>query len=350
MSEESDDFVPRWRTRRILLGAVLFVAALGGAVLFRSVRPERGARLEAGREATAPRPIVQFVRQQAGLPDLSDVVARLCPSVAVIVPRGQAAPAGSNGAPPAFAYSADGWIVTSASNVPAGDLDAVFGDGRRTPIGEVRPDPVSGLAVAQTGASATPLPFGDQPFPRVGQMGLAIDTPVGAGCSAFPAMVASDFIADGGNGVGYARLSPVPDRWSAGVPLVGSDGTVIAIGVDGIPGGLLPLPVAAVIFDELIRGSASAPVAYGFRAVDFTGPIADRLGDVRSGASVALVQAKSSAARAGLQAGDIVTAVDDNPVSSASELSRTLDGASGKVTLTVQRGSEVLHFTLRPAG
>lgn len=346
---DPDDFVPRWRTRPVIVGLLLFAAALGGAIVLRTVRPDREAAVQTGKAAPgAPRPIVQFVRQQAGLPDLSAVVARLCPSVAVIVPRGQASLAGSaNPASAAFAYSADGWIVTFAGSLPSGAMDALFGDGRRAAITDVRSDPVSGLAVARAGAAADPLSFSDLAFPRVGQFGFSLTTLVGQGCSASAAMIGSDFIADGGGGVGYARLVPVPERWSAGVPLIGSNGLVMGVGVNAVPGGLISVPVAAAILDELIRNSASAPVAFGFRAVDFGGSIADRLGDVRSGASVALVQAGSPAARAGLQAGDVVTAVGDNPVSSASELSRTLDGQAGKVSLTVQRRSQTLILSLR---
>jgi S1-C subfamily serine protease len=48
-----------------------------------------------------------------------------------------------------------------------------------------------------------------------------------------------------------------------------------------------------------------------------------------------------------LQAGDVVTAVNDVPVSSASELNRALDAISGKATLTVQRQSQQLTLTLK---
>ena len=121
------DAPPPQRFRGILLGAGLLVAALGGAVVARYAAPPQ-------QRASTPRPtrpIVQLVRQQPGLPDLADLIDRLCPSVAIIIPHGEDVPTPSSGAiaVPASVYSADGWLVTSAANLPQGQLDAVFSGG-----------------------------------------------------------------------------------------------------------------------------------------------------------------------------------------------------------------------------
>jgi S1-C subfamily serine protease len=248
---------------------------------------------------------------------------------------------------PASAYSADGWLVTSAADLPAEPLEAVFADGHRSAVTDVRKDPVSGLAIVKSDAGIAPLAYSDQAFPRVGQFGLVLTTPAGMGCSAAPAMIGSDFVADGGSAVGYVRLRPVPDSFAAGIPLLGADGRVLGIGSDSQLGELIPAPVARVIIDELIRNALSATSSFGFRTIDYASAFSSRLGDVRSGAGVALVQHGSSAERAGLQAGDVVTAVDDHPVSSASELSRLLDAETGKARLTVQRRSGQIQLAIR---
>lgn len=332
--------------RGMVLGGALLVLVLGGAVIVRLLSPAGQPYRRPPASSSQARPIVQIVRQQPGLPDLADLIDRLCPSVAVIVPHGASVTGASPGAP-ASAYSADGWLVASAAKLPPMPLDAVFGDGRRANLVDARTDPVSGLAIVKSDAPATPLTFSDQAFPRVGQFGLAVATAVGTGCSAAASMIGSDFLADGGSGFGYVRLQPPPDFWTAGMPLVSTDGRVLGIGIDGRPGALIPAPIASVIIDELIRGSPSASTNFGFRAIDYAAPFSSRLGDVRSGAGVALVQAGSSAERAGLRAGDIVTTVGDQPVSSASELNRLLDTAAAKITMTVQRQSEQLQLTVR---
>lgn len=354
MSEE----VAASRRRMLLLGGVAGVAAIVGGFIGRSLSPAQTGS-GAGR-----RPIVQIVRPQPGLPSLADTIDRLCPSMAEIVPTGATpqAPTPAAGSPgsgaspavtetPAFAISADGWLVTSTPLPTAGQYDAVFGDGARAAIGEVRTDPVSGLTVAKADTTTvTPVAINDQDFPRVGDFGLALQAPSGNGCSAGIAMIGSDFLADGGGPVSYVRLQSEAVQIPAGVPFVAPDGRVIGIAADvsAAANTLIPAPIAAIIIDELIRNSPSPTVAFGFRATDFTAGLSARVGDTRSrGAGVALVQAKSSAAKAGLQAGDVIVAVDGSPVSSASELGRAMDAAQNSASLDVVRGDQHLTMTVK---
>ena len=337
---------PAFAAGKALVVGGLAIAALLVLILGRTLWP-------AG-QPSAPRPtrpIVQIVRQQPGLPDLSDLVDRLCPSVALIVPRGADAsspdtadgPAGASG----FAVSADGWLLTIAADLPQGPLDALVGDGRRVALADVRTDPVSGLAIVKADAAVqAPLAFNDQTFPRVGQFGLVLATPAGKGCSAAAAMIGSDFLADGGSRVGYVRLELSSDASIAGTPTVDAAGRALGISLPDPARVVIPGPIAAVIVDELIRNTLAPSTRFGFRAIDYAAPLSTRLGDLRSGAGVALVQPKSPAARAGLQAGDIVTAVGDEPVSSASELNRQLDGAGAKAELSVTRASRQVHVTI----
>jgi S1-C subfamily serine protease len=342
VNSETDAPPPR-AFRGLILGGALLVAAFGGAFFARTFSPSKNHSAE-----RPARPIVQIVRQQPGLPDLADLIDRLCPSVAIIVAHGLNAPSSTIVAVPASAFSADGWLVTSAGHLPQAQLDAVFGDGRRVELSDLRVDPVSGLAIVKaTDAPAAPLSFSDQAFPRVGQFGFGLTTPAGTGCSADAAMIGSDFLADGGGPAGYVRLQPPPSGWSAGTPLFASDGRLLGIGTGDPAGAVIPAPVASVIIEELIRSSLSPSTSFGFRAIDYAAAFAARLGDVRSGAGVSLVQPKSSASRAGLQAGDIVIAVDEVPVSSASELSRALDAEPNKATITVQRRSQQLRLTIK---
>ena len=86
---------------------------------------------------------------------------------------------------------------------------------------------------------------------------------------------------------------------------------------------------------------------FGFRAKDFDAAFAARLSNSRSvGTAVALVEPKSPAAKAGLQAGDIVVAVNGSPVASASELGRALDGAGTSASVKIARGDKRLTLTI----
>ena len=324
----------------IALGALL-IGVVGGRALF---TPSRTT------QPRPARPIVEIVRPQAGLPDLSDVIARVCPSVAIILPQGTN-PSDARASPvPAFAISSDGWLVTSRAVSGDAPFDAILGDGRRIPISEMRTDSVSGLTIAKVTSQSPPQPLAlnDQGFPKIGQFGFALGSSTGNGCSAGAAMIDSDFLADGGGPLSYVRIGPRPDGWAAGMPFLGADGRVIGIAAGDPDSSIIPAPLAALVIDELIRNSPSASTNFGFRAIDFAPPLSTRLGNVRSGAGVAFVQPKSPAALAGLEAGDIAAAVNGGPVSSASELNRALDALTGNATLTIMRGAQELTLTIKP--
>jgi serine protease DegQ len=314
--------------------------------------------MQSGNRAPAQprRPIVQIVRPQPGLPSLADTITRLCPSIASLIPgpvRQSSNQPQSAGAP-AFVVSTDGWLVTSASVASATHLHAAFGDGRHVAISELRTDPVSGLAIAKVDAAdLTPIVMADQAFPRVGDFGFGLQTPNANGCSAEIAMIASDFLADGGGPVSYVRSQSTGPAVPAGAPFLDSEGDAVAVSIadPAVPDAMIPSAIAGIIVDELIRGTPSPSIAFGFRATDFSSALADRLLDGRlRGAGVAIVQRGSPADKAGLHAGDVVVAVDSSPVSSASELGRALDAAKAKAALTVMRGDQRLTLSVHRTG
>jgi S1-C subfamily serine protease len=133
-----------------------------------------------------------------------------------------------------------------------------------------------------------------------------------------------------------------------GAPFISAAGQVIGIvGASGLPNSAIPSDEVANISDELLRGSLSPTTRFGFRAEDFDQTLAGRLSDSRSsGTAVSLVQPKTPAARAGLQAGDIIVAVNGAPLASASELGRALDGAGKSVSLDIARGDQRMTLTI----
>lgn len=335
------------RVRNLLLvGAVVLVAALGGTFLTRGLdttgQPRRNSTTD--EQEQQRRPIIQIVRPQAGLPSFADTISALCPSIAAI------APAGATGAATTgFAVSADGWVIAASAALPTGNLEAHFGAGPAVGVSEVRADPVSGLSLLHTEATGLrPVRLADQAFPNVGDLGFAIVDPAARGCSAQLAMVASDFIVDGGGQAAYVRLQPMGPDLALGAPFISSTGDAVGVVASGTqPNSVIPADVVSDIANELLRGSLSPMTSFGFRAKDFDPGLAGRLSDGRSvGTVVALVQPKSPAARAGLQAGDVVVAVDGSPVASASELGRALDGDDKSASIDIARGDQRLTLSI----
>jgi serine protease Do len=331
--------------RTLLLVVIAAAAGLGGGIVGRSLAPAAGpAKLSEPR-----RPIIQLLRQQPGLPSLADTIAGACPSIAIALPAGADPTPGAPGAP-AFAVSGEGWAIASTAALPKGDAELLFSSGVRQPIAEVRSDPVSGLSVLRTsGSRLQPLSWAADAPPRVGDFGLVLSTPAGSGCSGEAVMIATDFLTQGGGSAAALGLQPLGADVSAGSAVLAADGRAVGVvAATGSANQMIPAALIASITDELLRNSLSPTTAYGFRAIDFGQDLAARLGDGRSrGAGVALVAAKSSAARAGLKAGDVVEAADGSPVASASELSRILDGAGKSVKLSVNRGSEDLTISVQ---
>jgi len=326
----------------LLIGAAVFIAAVGGAYFGRTYTPT-GQPQQPG-ASDRRRPIIQIVRQQPGFPSLADTISSLCPSIAAIVPSAGTGPTAAG-----FAISPDGWVLASTAVLPTGDMEVHFGSGPAFPVTETRSDPVSGLSIVKTGATGlTPVPLADQSFPRVGDFGFAIQDPAGVGCSAEAAMIASDFLTDGGAQNAYIRLQPMGAALPPGAPFISSTGQAIGVIAPSGPAfASIPADVVADIADELLRDTLSPTTHFGFRAEDFDTSLSNRLSGSRSsGTAVALVQPKTSAARAGLEAGDIVVAVDGSPVASASELGRALDGAGKSVSMDVARGDQRLTLTV----
>jgi len=334
VSDRDPNIAPRQAGRGTLLWlAIVAVAAVGAGYVGRGLAPP-------SRTPGAPgRAIVQIIRQPT-FPSLAPAIDRLCPAIARI-DSGQGSPGAIQGA--AFAVSADGWLVAAAPLPNSSGLQATFGDGRKAAIDEVRTDPVSGLALAHADVTGlTPATISDQAFARVGDFGFSLQTS-GTGCAAQESMIGSDFLVDALAQGTYIRMQPGTPPLAPGSPFFGADGTVLGVATSGGGGSLLPGPIAAVIVDELIRDNLSPIASFGFRAIDFTPDLAARTGDPRArGAGVALVQPGSAAARGGLRAGDVVIAVNDQPVSSASELSRALDAVVASATLRIVRNDQQL--------
>ena len=330
------------RLRNLLLvGGAVVVAAVGGGYAARTLTPAPPLQQQSDQRR---RPIIQIVREQPGFPTLADTIATLCPSIAAIDAAGATGPAA-----PGFAVSSDGWVLASTAMLPSGKMEVRFADGTPVPVSEVRSDAVSGLSLLKTAATGLrPIRLSDHAFPRIGDFGFTLNDPAGAGCSAQAAMIASDFLADGGAPNSYIRLQPMGAVLTPGAPFISGGGDAIGVvAPNGVGNSVLPGDVVSDITDELLRNSLSPTTRFGFRAEDFDTSLASRLSDARSsGTAVALVQPKTPAARAGLQAGDIVVAVNGSPVASASELGRALDGAGKSVSLDVARADQRLSLTV----
>ena len=217
----------------------------------------------------------------------------------------------------------------------------------------------SGLATAKLGDS-TKVAVGDD-VTAVGNAGGVGGTPTaapGTVTALNQSLTASD--ANGGDAerlTGMIEVDAAVEAGDSGGPLYDNDtGTVIGIDTaasssrfgGAITGYAIPIAKALSIADQIESGQESSTVHLGYPA--FLGV---QLSPTGTGATIAGVVDGSAAAKAGLRAGDTITAVDGAAISSASALSTALDshkpgdqvrlrytGADGQShTITVTLGS-----------
>jgi Do/DeqQ family serine protease len=196
-------------------------------------------------------------------------------------------------------------------------------------------DPATDIAVLKIDADRlTALPFADSNALRVGDYVVAIGNPFGLGQT-----VTSGIVSALGRGLGqegyedFIQTDASINPGNSGGALIDLQGRLVGInsaivapagGNVGI-GFAVPSNMARAVMDQLIEHGEVRRGRLGVRIQDVTPEIAEALGlaEVR-GALVADVDAGSAAQRAGLQARDVVVAVDGQPVDDVSDLRNTV--------------------------
>lgn len=215
----------------------------------------------------------------------------------------------------------DGQVVTSAPRVAgATSVTIVTLDGTSHPVTAVASDPVSDLAVLRVG-HAVPL---DPVRPtdsdaRVGQWVVAVGGGDGRGHWVATGVIAAmGGWVDDGSGTPKAGLittdAALPDE-ALGGALLDQHGSVVGIlaGTDlrTRAGFATPVAVARDIADQVASTGSVEHGGLGVQVTDVDDP---------SGARVATVMPSSPAARAQLAPGDVIRAVDGEPVDDAARL------------------------------
>jgi S1-C subfamily serine protease len=272
-------------------------------------------------------------------------------SLAVVTSRG-------TGAGSASVLSADGLLLTSAHVVTGagrpGSVTAAFADGTETVADIVGTDPLSDLAVLRArGAVPDPLELGDAALLQVGQLVVAVGNPHGLAGSVTAGVVSAlgrSLPTRSGRIVDEviqtdAALNP----GNSGGALADARGRLVGVNtaVAGIGLGLA-VPINATTRRIIATLTAAGRVRRAWLGVASTQttlppPLRQRLGR-RTGLQVAQVIAGSPAARSGLREGDIVVALDGQPVRSATELTRAMveDAIGTPMEITVWRNGALV--------
>jgi S1-C subfamily serine protease len=303
--------------------------------------------------------------------------AKATPSVVTIYVTSSSGSGSGSG----VVLTADGYVLTNnhvvAEGGGSGTVQVRTSDGSLYDATVVGTDAASDLAVVRLDGAEdlSPATFADSDDVQVGDVAVAIGAPLGLSntvtdgiISATNRAVATGSTQDDATVIDALQTDASINPGNSGGALVNGAGKVIGINTaiatvaSGVPGSqsqsgnigvgfAIPSNTVQRIAQEIIKtGSATR----AFLGVSARTAADDQNGDVGTGAEIVSVEPDSAAAKAGLQVGDVVTAVGDRPVTTSTELTAAVrsQAPGGKVDLTVRRGdrTQTAEVTLGSTG
>jgi len=295
---------------------------------------------------------------------VTGAVGRVAPAVAhVRVERGKGGR--REGAGSGFLITPDGYLVTN-SHVASGAaaIEVTLSDGRSADARIVGDDPDADLAVLKVHADDTPwIRFGDSTRVRVGQIAIAVGSPLG-----FQHTVTAGIVSALGRSM-RAQTGRLLDNvlqtdaslnpGNSGGPLVDARGDVIGVNTAVIMGAqgicfAIAASTAERVAIALIRDGRVRRARLGVGG--HTLPLPRRI--VRhfdlpreSGVRIETIERGSPAAGAGLVRGDVIVALDGHPVPDIDTLQRVLaaDLIGRQVEVRIVRRDRTLAVAVVPA-
>jgi S1-C subfamily serine protease len=233
-----------------------------------------------------------------------------------------------------------GGIIATTTAAIAGAKSISFdeSDGSRTPAELVGSDPASGIAVLRV-APDLPVASFDSSDPAPGSIMVAVALHPGAGSTAAPrSSVYAGPVQSSGTAVGTSSPESTFAMTTAALPLSAQDSGCALLSDQGQISGILDstqtqgdATVGVFLPAELVLGVTRQLVAagsvergwLGVEASDLSGTTGATVtadNPVPDGATLDAIDAQGAAARAGLQIGDVIVAVDGEAVHSTAEL------------------------------
>jgi serine protease Do len=262
-----------------------------------------------------------------------------------------------------FFISADGYAVTNNHVVDSADkVEVTTDEGKTYTATVIGTDARTDLALIKVEGGGLNFPFAklSDSKPRIGDWVLAVGNPFGLGGTVTAGIVSASG-RDIGNGPydDFIQIDAPVNKGNSGGPAFDVSGEVMGVntaiyspsgGSVGIAFSIPASTVKSVIAQLKDKGSVSRGWI-GVQIQPVTADIADSLGLKKAeGALVAEPQANGPAAKAGIESGDVITAVNGETVKDAKELARTIGGlAPGnavKLNVLHKGQDKVINLTL----
>ncbi|UNX54422.1 trypsin-like peptidase domain-containing protein [Georgenia sp. TF02-10] len=320
-----------------------------------------------------PAPADPVVTSTTEDPDWANVAAAVRPSVVAIDVQVQ----GGSGAGSGVIIDEEGHILTNnhvVGGAADGGIVVTLSDGRMFEATIAGTDAATDLAVitlTDPPDDLQPATLGDSEEVIVGDPVAAVGNPLGLSSTVTTGIVSAldrpvttteDTQVPGQPGTSVVtnaiQVDAAINPGNSGGPLFDATGRVIGItsSIASLPsaaggssgsiglGFAIPVNLAKQVADQLVENGVAEHAFLGVRMTDGTATVD---GATRTGARVESVDSGTPAEQAGLQPGDVITAIDGDTVSGAEALTGFVrQYASGdQVTLTVARDGETVEIT-----
>lgn len=260
-----------------------------------------------------------------------------------------------------FFITDDGYVVTNNHVVENGsEFSVILHDGTEFDAELVGRDARTDLAVLKVkdDRKFTYVSFDDDDSTRVGDWVVAVGNPFGLGGT-----VTAGIVSARGRDIGagpyddFLQVDAAVNRGNSGGPTFDLEGQVIGVNtaIFSPSGGnvgiafAIPAALAKEVVTELMEEGTIERGWLGVQIQPVTDDIAESLGLAEAkGALITQPQDNSPASKAGLRAGDVVTAVDGEAVESPRDLARRIaDVEPGDETdITVWRNGEAVRVSV----
>jgi serine protease Do len=261
-----------------------------------------------------------------------------------------------------FFMSADGYAVTNSHVVDkAASVEVTTDDGKTYSAKVIGTDPKTDLALIKVdGRSDFPFVKLADKTSRIGDWVVAVGNPFGLGGT-----VTAGIVSARGRDIGagpyddFIQIDAPINKGNSGGPTFDIDGNVIGVntaifspsgGSVGI-GFAVPADTVQSVVAQLKDKGVVTRGWIGVQIQPVTADIADSLGLKKAeGALVAEPQSDSPAAKAGIQAGDVITSLNDATIKDAHDLARKIGamapGSTVKLGVVRKGETKTLSLTL----
>ncbi len=270
-----------------------------------------------------------------------------------------------------FITTADGQIVTNAHVVEGADRVQVTLKDGRTFTGEVvGADSVTDIAVIKIDAQDLPtVKISDSDQIQPGEWAIAIGNPLGLDSTVTAGIISATGRTSREVGVPDKRVDFIQtdaaiNPGNSGGPLLNLNGEVIGVntaiiqGAQGL-GFAIPINTVQRISSQLIETGRVEHAYLGIQMVTLSPEMKENINsdpnspftvEEEEGVLIARVMPNSPAAQSGLRAGDVITAIEGQPVKDGAEVQRVVEQSTvgQNLSLTLRRDGQEQTLNVRP--